>query len=33
MKIEIPDEIVQKTTRCSKNYRCLSGENENLCRV
>ncbi len=33
MKIKISEETVLKTTKCSKNFRCLSGENENLCRV
>lgn len=33
MKIEVPEEIIQKTVKCDKNFRCLSGEGDNLCRV
>ena len=33
MKIEIPEEIIQKTVKCNKNLRCLSGDDKNLCRV
>lgn len=33
MKIEIPEEVIQKTTKCNKNFRCLLGEKENLCRI
>jgi hypothetical protein len=33
IKIEVPEEVLQKTTKCNKNFRCLSGENTNLCRI
>ena len=33
MEIEIPDDIIRKANKCEKNFRCLSGEIEKLCRV
>ncbi len=33
MKFEIPEDIVQQATKCTKNLRCISENNENICRV
>jgi hypothetical protein len=33
MNIEINDDIVQKTTKCRKNFSCLSGEITHICKV
>jgi hypothetical protein len=33
VKIELSDEIIRKAGKCEKNFRCLSGESEKLCRV
>lgn len=32
MNIKIDDDIIQKTTKCRKNFSCLSGETP-LCKV
>jgi len=33
MEIKIPHHIIKKATKCSKNFRCLSADNDNLCRA
>lgn len=33
MKIEIPLDIIQKASRCTKNLRCLSGNEADICKV
>jgi len=33
MEIKIPQDIIQKATKCSKNFRCLSDDNHNLCQT
>ena len=33
MKIEIDAEILQKTTYCKQDFRCLSGDKKRLCEV
>jgi hypothetical protein len=33
VEIELPDEIKNKANKCEKNFRCLSGESDKLCRV
>jgi hypothetical protein len=33
MEIELPDDITRKASKCEKNFRCLSGESDKLCRV
>ena len=32
MKFEIPEELIRETTKCEKNFKCLS-EPEKLCKV
>ncbi|MBI5099330.1 MAG: hypothetical protein HZB30_08845 [Nitrospirae bacterium] len=32
IKIEVPEEVLQKTTKCNKNFKCLL-EDANLCRI
>lgn len=31
--VKISDEILKKTTRCTKDFSCLSGETGELCKV
>lgn len=33
MNIKIDDNIIQKTTKCRKNFSCLSGEINHICKV
>ena len=33
MEIKIPQDIVQKATKCTKKFRCLSESSDNLCRA
>jgi hypothetical protein len=33
IKIEVPEEVLQKTTKCNKDFRCLSGQDAHLCRI
>ena len=33
MKINIPQDIVQKATKCTKKLRCLSESTDNLCKA
>ena len=33
MKIKIDDQIIQQTTRCQKNFDCLSNEEHIYCEV
>ena len=33
MEIKIPQDIIHKATKCSKNFRCLSVDTHSLCKV
>ena len=33
MKIIIPQDIIQKALKCTKNLRCCKGHSDNLCRA
>jgi len=33
LELDIPKEILNKTTDCDKNFLCLSGDVEHLCKV
>ena len=32
-KIKIPDSVKEKTTKCERDFRCLSGDNSCICEV
>ena len=33
MKIVIPEEVIQKASKCNKDFRCLTGKEGSLCRI
>ncbi len=33
MEIEIPDDVIKLATKCTKNFSCLYGDTERLCKV
>lgn len=33
MKMEIGQDVIQRTSKCEKDFRCLSGYTGHLCRI
>lgn len=33
MEIKISDDVIKSATKCTKNFSCLSGDIERLCKV